>query len=474
MQGTVLDRNGRLTMSTKIAYGIGQVGDSLPYNLFFIYYLFYLTDVAGIAPAVAGIINTLAISWNAIANPVIGYLSDNSKSKYGRRRPFILVGIPMIAVSLLLMFLPISFEGGAKNAYFILVAMLLWTSYVTYVIPYVALGAEITQDYNERNSLRGINNIIGYTVLILCSAGPAAIQGAMTARGYTVQQAWTFTGALFACIVIVFTLICWFVTKGKELPREQTAQTSGNMNLIQVFKETFKIKPYRILIGMVVLFVLGFNIINATLVYLLTYAAKLDFPQQSTFWIVYCLIIIFAQPILIKIMAKIGKKRMLLTATIIEIVANAAFFFVIGITDIVTLYSYAVILGVTSSCFWLLYISLVYDISEIDEYKNGKRREGSLIAIVIFLQKIGAALASLLTGVLLGVIGYQAGVVQSEETVKGIVMLCTIIPAGFYTLSMLIFSRYPVTQKRFEALNEALRLRKEGKPYNENEFKELL
>lgn len=464
----------KLTMGVKWSYAIGQVGDSMLYNLFFVYYLFYLTDIAGIAPFIAGIINMLAISWNAIANPIVGKLSDTSRNKYGRRRPFMLAAIPLMAIALILLFTPMGFEGGVKNVYFILVSMLFWTAYVTYVIPYVALGGEITQDYNERNRLRGYNQIVGYTVLGICCATPPMIQSALGERGYSVQQAWAITAIIFAAIVVVFCLICWRATKGFELPYNPAKDGEKQESLFKIFKETLKIRCYRQLILMVALYVIGFNVINTTLVYLLTYNAGFDGAQQSMFWIVYCAIIVVSQPMLIKCSALLGKKKMLITATTIAIVAFALFYFVIGVSGMVTLYIYAAILGITSSCFWLLYISLVYDISEIDEFINGKRREGSLVAIVLFVQKIGAAFSMWLTGILLSLIGYAAGQAQSAETINGILMLCTIIPALFYIVSMLILSRYPVTQEKFTALRNAIQKRKEGKEYTTDEFADLL
>jgi GPH family glycoside/pentoside/hexuronide:cation symporter len=433
-----------------------------------------LTDVAGILPFIAGLINMIAICWNAVANPVVGYLTDTSRSKYGRRRPFMLIAIPLMALALILLFLPVGFENGFKNVYFILCSMLFWTAYVTYVIPYVALGAEITQDYNERNSLRGLNMVVGYTVLAICCSGPMAVQSVLVGKGYTVQQSWTATAVMLAALVVIFCLICWWKTRGMELPFAQEMTKKEDNNLIKIFRETAKIKPYRNIIIMVALFVIGFNVINSSLVYLLTYNAAFTYAQQSLFWLVYCGIIVCAQPFLIRLSARLGKKKMLLSATTLEIIVNLLFFFMIGISGVVTLYVYAAVLGVTSSCFWVLYISLVYDISEIDEFINGKRREGSLIAIVLFVQKFGAAFAMWLTGILLTTVGYVAGAEQSLGVLKGILMLCTLIPACFYIVSMLIFSRYPVTQERFNAIKEATARKRAGEEYSTEGFKELL
>ena len=108
--------NGKLSAFTKFGYGLGTAGDSIPYTLFFTYFIFYLTDVAGVSAGAAGVVSFLAIAWQGVTGLVIGYLSDNSRNPKGRRRPFLGKVILPYAVILVLLFVPVPLSGGVQVA----------------------------------------------------------------------------------------------------------------------------------------------------------------------------------------------------------------------------------------------------------------------------------------------------------------------------------------------------------------------
>lgn len=464
----------KLSLKTKLIYGLGQFGDSVPYNLFSLYFLFYLTDVVGMNPTVAGTISSCAVIWNAIANPLVGNMSDNCRSKHGRRRPFMLVGFPMIMIAILLLFAPVGLTGTIQSIYYLFVALLFWTAYVTYLIPFAALGAELTDDYNERTSLRSYTSFIAYAVLTLVSSGPAFIQSRMLPKGYSVHEAWTVTGYILVALVAIFCFICWKGLAGTEKVTI-TDRTSAlpKENIFKTVKEIMTIKAYRIIVFMVVAYVIGATIQTTGLIYLLTYAANLDYSAQTLFWLITGIIDILIVPVIANVAFKAGKKSTLLFAMSMVALLFIAFGF-IGIHNAVTIYAYAISIFIFAISFWVLYIPLTYDIAEIDEWKFGKRREGMHVSFVLFVQKIGAAIASFLVGIMLTAVGYQAGVAQSPEVVEGMVRILTFVPAIFIIIAVLIFSRYPITQRNFNALKSALEAKKAGKEYSDEEFKELL
>lgn len=464
----------KLSLKAKLSYGLGQFGDSIPYNLFSLYFLFYLTDVVGMNPTVAGTISSCAVIWNAIANPLVGNISDNCRSKYGRRRPFMLAGIPMIVTAILLLFAPVGLTGTIQTIYYLFVALLFWTAYVVYLIPFAALGAELTDDYNERTSLRTYTSFIGCIVLIMVSSGPAFIQSRMIPAGHSVQEAWTMTGYILVALIAIFCFICWKSLAGREkttlLEKKDNAPKE---NIFKTIKEIMSIKAYRIIVFMVVIYVIGATIQTTGTVYLLTYAVNFDASQQAAFWLVTGIINMFTLPIVAKVSFKAGKKATLLVAMSLVAVMFIVFGF-IGIDSAGSMYGYAISITLFACSFWLLYVPLTYDIAEIDEWKFGKRREGMHVSFVLFVQKIGAAAASFLVGVMLTAIGYQPGVAQSPEVLENMVRILTFIPAIFIIIAVIIFSRYPITQKSFNALRDALKAKKAGQTYNEEDFKALL
>ncbi|MEG0722103.1 MAG: MFS transporter, partial [Lachnospiraceae bacterium] len=134
----MIEQNKKISTTKKFAYGIGQIGDTIPYTLFYTFYLIYLTDVVGIKPIIAGSVSAIAIIWNAILDPVIGYLSDNSRSKYGRRRSFMGKIIIPYTIIIALLFFPIEVNETLQAIYYIAVGIALWTCYTVWVIPYLS------------------------------------------------------------------------------------------------------------------------------------------------------------------------------------------------------------------------------------------------------------------------------------------------------------------------------------------------
>lgn len=133
-------RSVKLPIKVKLGYGLGTVGDSIPYTLFFSYFIFYLTNYVGMAPGLAGIISFLAVLWNAVAGPIVGYLSDNSKNPKGRRRPLLIAVIVPYALIIILSYAPFSFTGTAAFIYYLIMAMLFQTGYAAWKGPWDALG----------------------------------------------------------------------------------------------------------------------------------------------------------------------------------------------------------------------------------------------------------------------------------------------------------------------------------------------
>jgi GPH family glycoside/pentoside/hexuronide:cation symporter len=474
MENSIAVSGKKLSVKTKLIYAAGQFGDSVPYNLFSLFFLFYLTDVVGMNPTIAGTISSCAVIWNAIANPIVGSMSDNCRSRYGRRRPFMLVGFPMIMIAILMLFAPVQLTGTIQAIYYMLVALLFWTAYVVYLIPFAALGAELTDDYNERTSLRSYTSFIAYTILTIVSSGPAFIQSKMLPNGYTVQEAWNVTGYILVVLVAIFCFISWKGLAGTEKTGEKVElQKVPKENIFRTVKEIMSIKAYRVIVFMVVAYVIGATMQTTGLVYLLTYAAGLDYAAQSLFWLVTGIIDILIVPVIAKVAFKAGKKKTLMIAMSVVAVLFIAFGF-IGIYNAVTIYAYAISIFIFALSFWILYVPLTYDIAEIDEWKFNKRREGMHISFVLFVQKIGAAFASFFVGVLLSAVGYQAGIVQSPEVIDGMVSIFTFVPAAFIIIAVIIFARYPITPQNFDALKKALAAKKAGEEYSTEEFKSIL
>ena len=146
-----------LTKRRKLGYASGIVSESVLYNMFYTYFLVFLTDIVGINPALAGTISMVSIIWDGITDPFIGHVTD--KDGIDKRKILKAAIIPM-AILFVLAFSSFSFISSFKVVYYLIAAILFWIAYTMYTIPYYAICAEMTSDYDERTNIRGISSFI--------------------------------------------------------------------------------------------------------------------------------------------------------------------------------------------------------------------------------------------------------------------------------------------------------------------------
>lgn len=150
----MISQEKKLTFSTKFFYGIGELSGSLPSNILIFFFLFFLTNVAGLSPGLAGLMMLVGKVWDAINDPVIGWLSDHTCSRWGRRYPWMLFGsVPLGITSILLWVVPPTTNQLLLFTYYGVVSFLFYIAFTAVLLPYGTLSAELTQGYDERTSL---------------------------------------------------------------------------------------------------------------------------------------------------------------------------------------------------------------------------------------------------------------------------------------------------------------------------------
>lgn len=468
-------RSGKLPAKVKFGYGLGTVGDSIPYTLFFSYFIFYLTNYVGMAPALAGTISFLSVLWNAVAGPVVGYLSDHSKSPKGRRRPLLAATIIPYALVIILSFAPVPFSGTAAFVYYLIIGMLFQTGYAAWKGAWDALGAELTQDYTERNNVRFCISLAAYPALIIASSGPIFMVGLFPDDP---RMGWFIGAIVCAGIVAIGGVICWATTKGYEY-MEHLDNTSaenekrlGVINMVKGYGRILKAKAYRRLTIMQFVFCLGYTVLTNATVYCLTYNAGLSESQQSIFWVINSVIALVLSPVIVGFANKFDKKLSVYVFISVTIVGYFVFYF-IGISGFVGALLFAVSIGFATTVFYGVMYSLIYDCCDIHELATGERAEGSIMAMSQLAQTLASSVAGLLFGMLLTMIGYDPANI-TEQTVHGILTIVTIVPAVFAIASLLILALYKVTPKRFQNVLDAIEARKEGKEIDLSEFKDII
>ncbi len=469
------DINKKLPVKVKVGYAVGQMGDSVGYGVFYTFFLVFLTDFVGLKPALAGIISLIAVLWDGITDPIIGYFSDNLRGKYGRRRPVMLAGAIPYGICVWLMFTNFNFPSVVmKNVYFIGISLLFWTFYTMYVIPFFALGAEITQNPKERTLLRVYSSLLAVVAAYIASALPPVLLEKLQSAGMSGNQAWSVIGAVLGVATVIPILICWKNTKGKELPPERYQKNEEEKtNIIRTYWEVLKLKP-SIFLGLSVLFFTAVtSFISTMTVYVMTNNLGFSGTVQAGYFTAV-LIINWCLTLCLGVIATRFDKTKTYTAAILFTAVSMILFGFTGIASFAALIVFTVCTKIGVGAFWTLYFSIMYDISEVDELVNGKRREGAITSAISFVQKLGAAAGMWLTGMLLGFIGYDGTLAaQSSETLKGLLLLLTAVPGIIALIAGFFAWRYPLTLKRYQLLTKALELKQQGKAYSTEGLEKL-
>jgi glycoside/pentoside/hexuronide:cation symporter, GPH family len=462
-------KNPGLPLKTKIGYGTAELSNSLTWTMFYVLFLFFLTDVVKMDPAFAGFIMMIGTIWDAFSSPLVGIVSDRAKSKWGRRRPFILgVALPFGLITWLL-FSDFGLSPVMTKAYFIAVVICTFTVFSLLDIPYTSLAAEMTQDYDERTSLISYRAVFSQIASIIGAALPFVLVEQLTKTFGSARPAWSVMTAAIGLFTVFPILITWRATRGTELYPEKTKISVGDIK-----DAVFKNRTFRFTVGVYTFSNVGLAIAGVVMVYFMQYYMGFNETQKSIAFLFLFACTILWIPLINYLSARFSKRWAFiifigLWALVQSIGAmlvrpgNIIYFYIL------TILASGGLIGVTMAG-W----SMIPDVVEVDEYKTGQRREGLYYGIFSFSRKIAVALAVWLVGILLSKIGYAPNAIQSSETLLGIRLIYAECVALFLFLSILMAYLLPMTRKRHEALIEAIRLKRQGGYVDEEKIKKLL
>ncbi|MCQ2546465.1 MAG: MFS transporter [Clostridia bacterium] len=472
----------KVPMKTKIGYGVGGSCDTIPYYLFGTYFMFFLTDAVGIPAGIAGTISFIAIICQTISGPVVAYISDNSLNPKGRRRPMMIkVAIPFAIVTMFLFF-PVGGSLGFKVAYYTVLAILFYTCYASFTSVWSALGAEMTKDYKERNTLRSIVAYSAFPFTLIVASGTIGMVGIFSSGGVDYALSWFFAVVVLGLIMAGCAIWCYLSTS-EEPPaytEEEIEKIRGErfsfVKLIKDYAGFFKIKIYRKMIIFTVIFCVGYIMMNNGTVYAMTSFCGMSEAQQSLFWTLNTLIALATVPIVFGIANKWDKKK----AMMIFIGAygvSSVVWFALGMVMDITFISFVLFSGVVAlgSCaFYSLMYSLLYDCCDVYTLATGEQKEGGMLALNYLAQTVGSAIAALFLGWGLQLFGYTEAAAVTELAAKGVWSMVTIVPAVFVFLSMVFLAQYNLSKTEFDKVQAAIEDRKAGKEIDLEQFKHLI
>lgn len=471
----------KLSKSTILGYGLAGVGNNVAASLFYVYFIFFLTTVAGVGPAVAGAISLIAVLWDGINDPMIGYWSDNCKSKYGRRRVFQISGMIPLAIVIVLMFTNVDFSSTGKAVYYIVINIVFWFVFTWVDVPTIALGDSLDAAYDEKTKARTSWTVCVTIGGLIATDLPPMMVEFFEESGASVNQAWFYIALIGAAVTFLAYFISWNVTRGKEVIPKQSASVRGEKkpNFITQYKDALNNRPMRYAMLGVLLIYCGFN--GAALPamnYILTYCLNLDGTASTLYLLVYSIATILGSSILGMISSRGGEK---LGGKARELAIPSVIYGVISVLGIVSGSSKIVVLivfatlGFCSSAFFLHGWNLAIDASKIDLYKTGEDRSCEYTAFIGFAFKIGGAIGMGLVGLILDAFGFNSELAaQTDTALLGIQITFYVVAGVFMILGALVLFKSPLTRIKLNAILQAIEKKEQGENVSEEAFSDLL
>ncbi len=444
----------KLPIRVKLAFGAGDLGPAVmtAINGFFLFN--FLLNVAGVGAAAAGTILLLAKVWDAVNDPIIGWLTDRTVSRWGRRRPWLLFGALPFGLAFALHWVVPPLDDTGKFLYYLLVAILLDTALTVVGVPYTALTPELTDDYDERTSLNTYR--FGFSILggVLAAFLHTQIVGAVgdEARGALISV------GIWAVLSVLGLWWTFWGTRGRA---ERPADTDDGPGFWQGLTIAFSNRAFLYATLIYLLSWLAIQLVQANL---FLYARDwVGMPGEQFGFVLLGLQVMAFMAMLgwAKLSERIGKQAVYVLGVIVFIFTLLALFFIpAGATWM--LFVVAPIGGIGVAVGYLVPWSLIPDVVDSDELETGRRREGVFYGVFVLLQKLGLSLGLFLSGVVLEWVGYvpaaPGGAVppQSEQVLLALRILVGPVGAIILLVSLIFIRLYPITRERHQAIKQAL------------------
>ncbi|MGB5981302.1 MAG: MFS transporter [Nonlabens sp.] len=514
----ILPVTHKVPLGQKASFGAGHFVLNLLPGVLGVYLQVFILTAFGMDPVWAGLLGGLPRIFDALTDPIMGFVSDNTKSRYGRRRPYIFTGAIISGILFILMWQLDENASMTYNFWYVMILQILFLAGNTmFATPLVGLGYEMSPDYNERTRLMSLANSMGQIAWIIVPWLYVIIPDPNTfdnpAEG--VRTMAYLVGGVCIIFGILPALFCKGIDAGNMENRERINFKTLGSNMKKLFKgivQVSKNKPFMKLCGATFLVFNGFQLVAAFSVFIIVFYMYQGSWEVAGTWpawfnslnaIITALIVI---PIVSKMATKIGKRKAFLIATFLSIVGYILKWWGFdielnekfnqtslgeGMTSALgSIFEFLnphlesmgatwFMINVDNSVPWLIFLpipffafgmgglftlmmSMTADVCDLDELDNGlPRKEGTFGAIYWWMVKVGQALAIILSGVILKIVGFDQNIAdQSIETMTNLRIADIIVPAGTAALAFIVMWKYDLDEKRVREIGAALEKRK--------------
>lgn len=448
----------------KLCYGIGAFGKDAVYALVGTYLMMYLTDYRSVDPAFVGILFMIARIWDAFNDPFMGMIVDNTRTRFGKFRPWILAGTVLNAAVLVLLFSGNEI-GGTSYLVRCSVLYILWgMTYTVMDIPYWSMVPALTDDENERNQISAIPRIFASLAwLIINSAGLYLVT--VLGRGNDLRGFSRLAIITAAVFIVSSAVTCAFCRERIfSVKKEKTGFRSIGTVL-------FKNDQVKMILGIALFFNIAYQLSNGFALYYFKYIAERTYAAEGNglLYPVYAGVAGFAQmgamaafPITAK---KLGRKFTVTLASFLP-VFGFALLWLFGHIAPTSVYAVGIASAVINCGVGLMLVLITVILSDtVDygEYRLGTRNESVIFSMQTFVVKFAGAFSGFVSGIGLSLIGFVPNVRQSAATETGMRIIMFLIPAVLSALCFVIYKKANTLTPQFmDEIHRTIRIKKEG------------
>ena len=465
-------KTNKVPMGQKIAFGFGMLANQMFPAILGIFMIVLVEDL-GFSGWMWSLVFLFPRIFDAFLDPIMGFISDNTKSRWGRRRQYVIIGGIVMGLAYIFMWQLYKIDGVEYNFwYFFLWSLVFYVGLTIFSVPYVAMGYEMSDDFHERTNIMAISQWIGQWAWVIAPLFWIIMydQSWFESADVAVRELAIWVAIPCALCAIVPAL---FIKSNSTLEEDYEPLNTANIGnslkkIFESFGEAFKIKDFRKLCGATFLIFNAFNTVAALTFFVIVYKLFNGDAGASGIWVSMfgCLGALGTTFIVIPTVAwmskKLGKKKAFMVSQSISLVGYIMLYFLFipgkPWMYIIALPFFSFGIG---SLFTIM-MSMTADVIDVDQMNTGKRREGIFGAIYWWMVKVGFGIAGALSGLIITLVGFNPDLaaIDQQSAVDGLHAFFCFFPMGGTILAMLVMRNYSITEEKSKEISATLAKRK--------------
>ena len=434
-----------LSWGRRMGWAMGDYSSNLYWQSISLFLYFFYTDVMGISPLWAGISFAIGSIYDAVSDPVMGSIADRTRTRFGRYRPYILLGAMPAAAAFALSFYVPPLSGAALVVYATLTHILLRTFFTVISIPYIAMAANITSDAGERATLAGLRMVFAAMGAISIAVGMPKLTGYFAASG--IAQPYFVAACLIAVLATVIFVGCFLSTKENTFADQATPEPFAIRDLgrdfVQFWGTLKRNAPLAQVFTAIVMISIALTMFSKCVLYWFKYGLL----RPDLIWaglLMPALMLFICAPFWVWFAKRYSKRQGWLFGSVFAGTGYILFYFNQS-TSIAVSVGLIALIGVGTAAYAIMFWAMLPDTVEYNEWKLGERNEAKAVGFAAFAQKTALAVNALLLGQMLEWVGYVANQPLSASALGGIKATMCFVPLLGAVLSSWALWKYPIT-----------------------------